>query len=371
MLFSVGSLNNINMCPALLDFASRYAYFGDTLLIALSAQCDDRKLQVTDIETDEINTTLAVGVSSCLLGNRVRFDGGHKHNRYITEVLGKVFTFVPVCPEVETGMGVPRETIDLHGTVEAPHLVGNETGADHTTMMNRYAARRVKQRDLAPVCGFILKSKSPTCGLQKVRLFGSSGRVSYRATGLFAMALSRRYPSLPLIEERLLHDADTRDNFITRVLAYNRVQLDLMQRPSVSKIRRFHERERLLLDAHSVKLRRALDKLLASSCDFTPTVFAELYRGLFMRALAVRSTPAKNARVMRSVLHRIERAIPSKPTRKLAQLIAKYRDGRIGLLEPLSLLRHYVELLEIPELVNQSYLNADDRETGLRFGKYG
>ena len=222
MVLSAVPFNNTNMCPALLDFTGRYAYFGGTLLIALSVTYDDRKPQVTDIETDEINTTLAVGVSSCLLGKRVRFDGGHKHDRYITDVLGKVFTFVPVCPEVETGMGVPRETIDLHGTVETPYLIGNETGADRTTMMNRYAVRRVKQRDLACICGFILKSKSPTCGLEKVRLYGSSGRVSYRATGLFAMALRSRYPSLPLIEERQLHDADTRDNFIARVFAYGR-----------------------------------------------------------------------------------------------------------------------------------------------------
>ncbi len=326
---------------------------------------------MTDIETYDINTPLAVGVSSCLLGKRVRFDGGHKIDRYITDMLGKVFTFVPVCPEVETGMSVPRETIDLHGTVDAPLLVGNDTGIDRTSRMNRYAARRVKQRDLARTRGFILKSKSATCGLEKVRLYGSSGRVSYRATGLFAMALMRRYPSLPLIEERQLHDADTRDNFVTRVFAYNRVQLDLIQRSSVSKIRRFHERERLLLDAHSVKLRRAMDKLLASSCDLTPTVFAELYRGLFMRALAVRSTPAKNTRVMQTVLRRIEIAIPSKSRRDLSALIVKYRNGRVGLFEPLSLLRHYVELLEIPELVNQSYLNADSRETWLRFGKYG
>ena len=313
------------------------------------------------------DSTLFLGVSSCLLGKRVRFDGGHKRDRYITEVLGKVFTFVPVCPEVETGMGVPRETIDLRGTVDTPRLVGNETGVDRTSMMNRYVARRVSQRDLAQVCGFILKAKSPTCGLKNVRIHGPSERAAHRAQGLFAQALTKRYPALPIIEERQLQDAETRDNFVVRLLAYSRVQSDLVQRPSVSKIRRFHERERLLLDAHSVKLRRAMDKLLASRCELAPTAYRELYRALLMRALAVRSTPAKNARVMRSVLHRIETAIPSKPTRDLAQLIAKYRNGRIGLFEPLSLLRQYVELLEIPELVNQSYLNADNRETWLRF----
>jgi len=264
---------------------SRYAYFGDTLLIVLSAQCDDRKLQVTDIETDEINTTLAVGVSSCLLGNRVRFDGGHKHDRYLTEVLGKVFTFVPVCPEIETGMGVPRETIDLHGTVDTPRLVGNETGVDHTSKMNRYVARRVQQRDLANICGFILKSKSPTCGLQKVRLYGSSGRVSYRARGLFAMALSRRYPSLPMIEERPLHDVDTRDNFITRVFAYARLHQLWRGRISFARLVEFHERERYLLMSHSSKRCQILDKLLLTADKRRPAIARDQYATMFMQAL--------------------------------------------------------------------------------------
>lgn len=240
---------------------------------------------MTDIETDEINTTLAVGVSSCLLGNRVRFDGGHKHDRYLTEVLGKVFTFVPVCPEIETGMGVPRETIDLHGTVDTPRLVGNETGVDHTSKMNRYVARRVQQRDLANICGFILKSKSPTCGLQKVRLYGSSGRVSYRARGLFAMALSRRYPSLPMIEERPLHDVDTRDNFITRVFAYARLHQLWRGRISFARLVEFHERERYLLMSHSSKRCQILDKLLLTADKRRPAIARDQYATMFMQAL--------------------------------------------------------------------------------------
>ncbi len=240
---------------------------------------------MTDIETDEINTTLAVGVSSCLLGKRVRFDGGHKHDRYIAEVLGKVFTFVPICPEVETGMGVPRETIDLHGTVEAPHLVGNETGADRTTMMNRYVARRVQQRDLARTCGFILKSQSPTCGLEKVRLYGSSGRISYRATGLFAMALSRRYPSLPLIEERSLCDTDTRDNFITRVYAYGRLRQLWCGKISFARLVEFHERERYMLMTHSSQRCQILDELLLTADKRRPAIVRDQYATMFMQAL--------------------------------------------------------------------------------------
>lgn len=285
MLFSAGSLNNINMCPAPLDFTCGQVYFGGALLIAFQAQCHDRKPQMTDRETDDIKTSLTVGVSSCLLGKRVRFDGGHKHDRCITEVLGKVFTFVPVCPEVETGMGVLRETIDLHGTVDAPRLVGNESGVDRTSRMSRYVARRVKQRDLARACGFILKSKSPTCGLQKVRLYGSSGRVSCRATGLFAMALLRQHPSLPLIEEQPLHDADTRDNFITRVFAYHRLRQLWRGRISFARLGEFHERERYLLMTHSSKRCRILDELLLTADKRCPAIARDQYATMFMQAL--------------------------------------------------------------------------------------
>ncbi|MCK4461929.1 MAG: DUF1722 domain-containing protein [candidate division Zixibacteria bacterium] len=231
------------------------------------------------------DSTLFLGVSSCLLGKRVRFDGGHKHDRYLTEVLGKVFTFVSVCPEVETGMGVPRETIDLHGTVDTPRLVGNETGVDRTSKMNRYAARRVQQRDLARTCGFILKSKSPTCGLEKVRLYGSSGRVSYRATGLFAMALMRRYPSLPLTEAQQLHDVDTRDNFITRVFAYGQLRQLWRGRISFARLVEFHERERYLLMTHNSKRCQTLDELLLTADKRRPAIARDQYATMFMQAL--------------------------------------------------------------------------------------
>ncbi len=231
------------------------------------------------------DSTLFLGVSSCLLGKRVRFDGGHKHDRYVADVLGKVFTFVPVCPEVETGMSVPRETIDLHGTVDTPRLVGNETDIDRTSKMNRYAARRVKQRDLANICGFILKAKSPTCGLEKVRLYGSSGRVSYRATGLFAMALTRRYPSLPLIEERPLHDTDTRDNFIRRAFAYGRSRQLWRGKISFARLVEFHERERYLLRSHGSKRCQSLDELLLNADKRRPAIARDQYVTMFMQAL--------------------------------------------------------------------------------------
>jgi uncharacterized protein YbgA (DUF1722 family) len=264
-------------------------------------------------------------------------------------------------------MGVPRETVDLRGDVRAPRLIANESGLDRTAMMNRVSDRRVRRRDLSDICGFILKAKSPTCGLEKVKIYGSSGRAARRAQGLFAAALVRRYPSLPVVEERQLYDAERRENFILRVFAYRRARSELAARPSLDRVRRLHERERCLLDAHSRKLRLAMDRFLASPGAVTPALLREKYVALFMQALTFRSTPAKNARVMKSILSSLRPHLSTRTEREAARLIDDYRAGRRTLAEPLALLRKYADQSDLSNLHDQSYLDPDEREADLRF----
>lgn len=172
---------------------------------------------------DTSRREIFVGVSSCLLGNKVRYDADHRLDKNITELLGRYFTFLPLCPEIEVGMGVPRETVQLEGTPESPRMIGTESGEDWADRMNPFSARRVKQLDIQNLSGFILKASSPSCGPERVKLFDESGIVRQQAIGLFASALRRQFPDLPIEDEERLADPDQREKFVERVLAYRKL----------------------------------------------------------------------------------------------------------------------------------------------------
>ncbi len=165
-----------------------------------------------------------IGISACLLGQKVRYDGGHKRDRRITQTLGRVFEWVPVCPEVELGLGVPRDTLRLEGTADAPRLLFADSRRDVTARMRARSRRRLRRLQALDLCGFILKSDSPSCGLERVRLHsqGPDGPAARRGIGLFARALKDSFPLLPVVEERRLHDPALRDRFVERVFRYGR-----------------------------------------------------------------------------------------------------------------------------------------------------
>ena len=166
---------------------------------------------------------IKVGVSSCLLGEKVRWDGNHKQDRTVKDGLGRLFEWVPTCPEVEIGMGIPRETVQLTGNSETPRMVGNTTGTDWTQRMNRYSRKRSTELAKMDVCGYIFKSKSPSCGITRIPVTSKNGKTIRYGRGLFAEAFIRRCALVPVEDEGRLHDARIRENFITRVYAYNRL----------------------------------------------------------------------------------------------------------------------------------------------------
>jgi uncharacterized protein YbbK (DUF523 family) len=167
-----------------------------------------------------------VGISACLLGQRVRYDGGHKRSRPITGTLGRIFEWVPVCPEVELGLGVPRETLRLETRGRSQRLAFTDSRVDITSRMNAWSRDRLAQLERLDLCGYILKSGSPSCGLRGVKLFGISrpGPPARRGVGLFARALMKRFPRLPIEEETRLLDKAAIDRFVARVLAYRRLR---------------------------------------------------------------------------------------------------------------------------------------------------
>jgi uncharacterized protein YbbK (DUF523 family) len=163
--------------------------------------------------------TLRIGISQCLLGDKVRYDGGDKRDRFLIEALGRHVEWVPVCPEAELGLGTPREPMLLVGDLQGPRLVTITTGIDHTDAMNRFARQRVRQLEALDLSGYVFKADSPSCGITQVSLF-NEGIETHDAVGLFARAFIKHFPGMPVEEESRLHDPQSVKNFLERALAY-------------------------------------------------------------------------------------------------------------------------------------------------------
>ncbi|HTX54880.1 MAG TPA: DUF523 and DUF1722 domain-containing protein [Candidatus Baltobacteraceae bacterium] len=310
--------------------------------------------------------TMRVGISSCLLGNEVRFDGGHKHDPYITATLGQFFAWVPVCPEVEMGLSTPRETLRLIGDAVAPRLVFAKTGADQTDAMQAWAVKRLKALADLELCGYILKSKSPSCGMERVRVYGASGMPAKHGVGIFARALLAAFPLLPVEEEGRLHDLGLRENFVERVFAYRRWR-DLVESGLTrGRLVAFHTAHKLLLMAHSPKHYAALGRLVADAKAQLPRALESAYGAQFMEALRVPATPKKQVNVLQHILGYLKRDLDAGDKTELLQVIGDYHRGLVPLIVPLTLLKHHLKRIGVPYVLDQVYLDPHPKELMLR-----
>jgi uncharacterized protein YbgA (DUF1722 family)/uncharacterized protein YbbK (DUF523 family) len=309
---------------------------------------------------------IRVGISSCLLGRKVRFDAGHKHDRYATDLLGHFVTFVPVCPEIEVGMGVPRESVRLVGDPENPLMVGSRSGEDWSGRMNAYARRRVKQKDLEGLSGFILKNRSPSCGMERVKVYIKPGTVERKGIGLFASALLTKFPDLPIEEEGRLTDAALRENFIERVFAYDRLQSLFAKTYSRGTIVTFHTNHKFLLLAHSPEYYRKLGKLVARIKEISPSQFKKEYRSMFMKALRFKATAKKNTNVLQHIAGFLKNHMDSSEKGDLHSAIEDYHNSLVPLIVPVTLLRHFIGKYNVEYISNQFYLNPHPKELMLR-----
>jgi uncharacterized protein YbgA (DUF1722 family)/uncharacterized protein YbbK (DUF523 family) len=314
---------------------------------------------------DEGNDRLRLGVSSCLLGEQVRFDGGHKHDRFLTDVLGRYVEWVPVCPELEVGMGVPRESVRLEGDPDAPRMVGVRTGTDHTAAMRRFAAARVRQLAGLDLHGYVFKKGSPSCGMERVKLYGARGMPSRRGRGLFAAAFMQALPLLPVEEEGRLHDPILRENFIERLFAYRRWR-DLAATPTRGALVAFHTAHKFQILAHSPKDYAELGRLVGEQKGRRPAAVVAEYGEGFMRALAVHATPAKQVNVLQHLAGFCREHIDAADRKELAGVIDDYRRHLVPLVVPLTLLRHHVERHGVAYVCGQTYLEPHPKELMLR-----
>jgi uncharacterized protein YbgA (DUF1722 family)/uncharacterized protein YbbK (DUF523 family) len=310
--------------------------------------------------------SIRIGISSCLLGEEVRWDGGHKRDRFVTETLGEFFEWVPVCPELEVGMGIPREPVRLTGDVESPRMVGARSGKDWTGAMRDYSRHRVRALERLDLSGYLLKSDSPSCGMERVRVHPVKGAPVKKGTGLFARELIRHFPLLPIEEEGRLNDPRLRENFLERVFAYRRWR-DL----EASGCRRgalvaFHTAHKFLILSHSPRHYRFLGRLVAAAKQHSPKRLAASYGEAFMEALRTPATVKSHFNVLQHLAGFLKVALDASDRQELGEVMEDYRRGRVPLVVPLTLLKHHLRRHSISFVAGQVYLNPHPRELMLR-----
>ncbi len=309
---------------------------------------------------------IRIGISSCLLGQEVRFDGGHKRDAFLTDILGPFVEWVPVCPEVEAGFGTPRETMRLVNADGTLRLLTVRTGVDLTGRMARFAKARVKALDREALHGYVLKKDSPSCGLERVKVYDRHASPARTGQGLFAAALTARFPHLPVEEEGRLSDPRLRENFIERLFAYRRLRLLFGSRWTAGDLVRFHTAHKLALMSHSVVAYRTLGQLVARVADTPRAAFEAEYTAGFMTALATVATTRKHTNVLQHMAGYFKTRLDTASKAELHASITDYRNGLVPLIVPVTLFRHYVRLHSVAYLAGQTYLEPHPKELMLR-----
>ncbi len=309
---------------------------------------------------------IRIGISACLLGEKVRFDGGHKHDRYLTDTLGQHFQWVPVCPEIEIGLGTPRETIHLVQLADDIRLVTTKTKVDLTDKMRSYAKSRAAELAKEDLSGYILKKDSPSCGMERVKLHHEKAAPRRAGRGMFAESLIERLPNLPVEEEGRLCDPRLRENWVERVFAYHALKQLWARRWKLGDLVEFHTRYKFAVLAHSQAEYRELGRLVADAKRVPRGELRERYESGFMTALRKIATPKKNANVLQHILGFFKKELDSPSRQELLAHIEDYRQGIVPLIVPLTLIRHYVRILHVPYLQDQVYLEPHPKELALR-----
>jgi uncharacterized protein YbgA (DUF1722 family)/uncharacterized protein YbbK (DUF523 family) len=308
---------------------------------------------------------IKVGVSTCLLGERVRYDGSHKLDRFLTDTLGRYFTYVPVCPEVECGLPVPRESMRLVGDPAKPRLVTRKSGADHTVLMKTWAAKRIEQLKGEGLCAFIFKADSPSSGLCRVKLYNEKGDQSGITVGLWARAFSTAFPRLPMEEDGRLHDPDIRENFIERVFALKRFRDEVARAPRAAALVQFQTHNKLLIMAHAPAAAAELGRLTAQAAK-NPVAASEAYERWLLEALTEQATVPRHVNVLLHMQGYFKDTLSADERLELTGVIEDYGKELVPLIAPITLFKHFIRKYGVAYLAGQTYLNPHPMELKLR-----
>ncbi len=309
---------------------------------------------------------IKLGISTCLLGEPVRYDGQHKLDPFLRDTLGTYVDYVPVCPEIEVGLGVPREAMHLEGDPASPRLVTIQTHIDHTDRMNAWARKRVEALEAEGLCGFIFKSRSPSSGMERVKVFNDKGVAVKSGVGLFAAAFMAHFPLLPVEEEGRLQDPCLRENFIERVFALQRWRAMLAEGRSLRNLVAFHAAHKYLLLSHSETHCRQMGKLVAEGRDLPASERFPRYEALLLQALALMATRRKHVNVLQHIMGYFKKQLGADEKQELLEIIGQYAEGIVPLVVPVTILNHFVRKYREPYLATQFYLHPHPIELQLR-----
>lgn len=313
-------------------------------------------------------TGIPVGISQCLMGAQVRYDGSHKHSKYCTQTLSSWFAFVPVCPEMGIGMGSPREAIHLQGSLDHDDIraVGNRTATlDVTEKLIAYGIE--KGKELSHLCGYILMGRSPSCGMERIKVYHENGNpIPKTSAGLYAREFMHQQPLLPVEEEGRLQDARLRENFVARVFAYKRWRDLLDSGLTLASLQDFHARHKYLLLAHHQPAYRYLGRVVAHAHQRPIEDVAEEYGRVFMETLKRVATNQNHANVLQHLMGYVKHELTSQSKQELVHLIDQYRQGQVPLIAPLTLLRHHLNNHPNTYIEKQVYMQPHPPELLLR-----
>jgi uncharacterized protein YbgA (DUF1722 family)/uncharacterized protein YbbK (DUF523 family) len=309
---------------------------------------------------------IRLGISACLLGEEVRYDGGHKLDRYLTDTLGRYVEYVPVCPEVEAGFGIPREAMHLEGDLNAPRLVTRKTKRDLTKPMLAWAKKRVLELEAQDLCGFIFKSRSPSSGMERIPVYNEKGMPVKKGVGLFARTFMDRFPLLPVEDEGRLHDPKLRENFIECIFVFRRWRECLSRGKSRGGLINFHTKHKLLILSHSPKHYQMMGRLVGQAKAFALDELYQTYQGLLLEALRLKTTIKKNANVLQHMMGYFKKELSSDEKQELLEIIGLFRETYVPLIVPITLMNHYIRKYDQPYLKGQYYLQPHPIELQLR-----
>ena len=313
-----------------------------------------------------METKFRIGISSCLLGNEVRWNSGHKLDKYLAHTLGQFVEYVPVCPEVEAGFGVPRESFRLVGDPENPRLITFKSKTDHTDRMLTWTQKRVRELEEEELCGFIFKSDSPSSGMIRVKVYNEKGMPHKIGIGMFARAFMEHFPLIPVEDDGRLNDPIIRENFILQIFTMKRWRDNLAKKPGMGNLVDFHTRNKLLMLSHSPKHYRLMGKLVAEGKKMPLGDLYDRYQLLLMEALKLKTTIRKNINVLQHLMGYFKKQLSGDEKQELLEAFDQYRSEYLPLIVPITLINHYVRKYDQPYLKQQTYLNPHPVELKLR-----
>lgn len=316
-------------------------------------------------ETD-VPEPIRILISACLLGDRVRYDGGHKRDAFLADTLGRFVEWVKVCPEADCGLPVPRESMRLTGDPARPRLVTGKTGVDHTDRMETFARAMMARYEQLDLCGYICKKDSPSSGMERVKVYNDAGMAERTGAGVFTRIFTEHFPLIPVEEEGRLHDPLLREMFIERVFCLRRWRDLASREPGIRRLIEFHTDHKLLLLSHGRRGHDELGRLLARARSLPIRALYDRYFERLMATLELKATVKKHTDVLQHMLGHFKALLSGDEKQEMLDVLGQYHAGLVPLIVPVTLIRHHVRKHRVAYLERQVYLNPHPTELMLR-----